>query len=68
MGTGVLPTALEHRLSLAPASGIAKETCRGLKVAHPRGVFPRDLKPVTVGGWQQVLIGPNPGGISKEAS
>ncbi len=47
-GTGLLPATLEHRFSLAPAGGIAKETCRGLKVTHPRGIFPRDLQPATV--------------------
>ena len=44
----MLPTTLEHRFSVAPASGIAKETRRGLKVANPRGIFPRDLQPATV--------------------
>ena len=48
MGTGVVPTTLEHRLSLTPASGIAKETYRSLKVANPREIFPRDLQPATV--------------------
>ncbi len=46
METGVVPTILEHRLALTPASGIAKETCRGLKVANPRGIFPGTSSPL----------------------
>ncbi len=45
MGTGVVPTTLEHRLSLAPASRISKERCRGLKAAHPRDIFPGTSSP-----------------------
>ncbi len=45
MGTGVVPITLEHRFSLAPAIGIAKEACRGLKVANPRGIFPGTSSP-----------------------
>ncbi len=45
MATGVVPITLEHRLSMTPASGNAKETYWGLKVAYPRGIFPGTSNP-----------------------
>ncbi len=45
---GVIENATDHRLPLAQAIDIAKETCRGLEFAHSRGIVHRDLKPGNV--------------------
>ncbi len=45
---GMIEAATDHRLSLEQAIEIVNETCRGLEVAHSRGVVHRDLKPGNV--------------------
>jgi len=42
---GLIENAIDHRLPLEQAIGIAVETCRGLEFAHSRGIVHRDLKP-----------------------
>ena len=45
---GLIDQALDHRLPLEQAIGIAQETCRGMDFAHSRGIVHRDLKPGNV--------------------
>ena len=45
---GVIEVTTDHRLPLEQAIDIAKETCRGLELAHFRGIVHRDLKPGNV--------------------
>ena len=45
---GVIEDAVDHRLPLEQAIGIARETCQGLEFAHGRGIVHRDLKPGNV--------------------
>ena len=45
---GLIEKALDHRLPIDRALGIAKAVCRGLAFSHAKGIVHRDLKPGNV--------------------